>query len=141
MRQIGIEGIDGAGKTSVADRLEELFTEDGLKVSRFSPYRMVRGNIYELWKTDQGATIAIDALRAVFKRCEQQSTRDGSDVVIYDRHWMTAFTEISDRPALIEAWGDVFVPTALIAASPETATARIGNDGESEWSQLDAQKE
>lgn len=141
LRQVGIEGIDGAGKTSVADRLEELLKEDGLKVSRFSPFRMVRGDTYGLWKTDDGAHMAIDALRTVFRRCDEQAQHDGSDVAIYDRHWMTAFTEIADRSALVEAWGDAFIPTALIAASPESATARLSNDGESEWSRLDAQKE
>lgn len=139
IERICIEGIDGSGKTSVANRLVRMFAEDGVDATVVSPYRIARERLgrdtYEMWRDNAQAKIAVETLRQIFN---ETSALPG--IVIYDRHWMTALVEIGGSPELIETWGDIDVPAALLVIDPEVATARMENDHEAEWAQLDTQR-
>ncbi|MGB4762630.1 MAG: hypothetical protein WBP12_04745 [Candidatus Saccharimonas sp.] len=143
IRKLGIEGIDGSGKTSVAQEVARQLGTEGLKAAIFSPYRMANAllgrEMYQSWPLRHKAAENIAVLLHVLEQCDAAAAEQGIDVVIYDRHWMTAMTEIDDRPGLVAQWGERFIPTALLQVSPGTATRRIGNDHESQWSDLGAQ--
>lgn len=137
---VAIEGIDGAGKTSAAQLLAEEFAADGLRANVYAPFRLANErlghDIYDLWQTPSTAKAAIGVLHAVLDDCREQSADEKADVTIYDRHWMTAFTEIIHDPEALAAWGDYFVPTALLQVNPQLATQRQGNDLGADWSTL-----
>ncbi len=137
MRSIAIEGIDGSGKTTVAEALKDELRGQGLCVGVVSPYRLASkeygGDLYPLWQNEIGAKRAIGVLKNVLELTEVCAEKAGLDVLIYDRHWMTAFTEIADRPALVSEWGATFVPTALLRANPTLAQQRARNDCHEAW--------
>jgi len=143
INRVALEGIDGSGKTTVAQELAERLEAEGLRVAIVSPYRLANKalgkDIYELWGTPEGDSQAITTLRSVIETAEQQAKSNDTDVIIYDRHWLTAFTEIGNSPDLVETWGDLYVPAALLRVAPAVAQRRIGNDERSAWSNLDAQ--
>lgn len=145
IRKLGIEGIDGSGKTTVAKEVSRQLGTEGLKAVIFSPYRMANDQLgremYHDWNIRHKAAENIVAFIKVLEECEALAAEQGADVIIYDRHWMTAMTEIGDRPSLVDQWGDHFVPTALLQVSPGTAARRITNDHDSKWSNLVAQAE
>ena len=132
MREIAIEGLDGSGKTTVAHALGAAYEVEGLRASVVAPYQLANQlaetDIYPLWKSDPGALQAVGILKQVLESCTAEAQEAGLDVVIYDRHWMTAFTEIETRPVASEAWGDRFVPTAYLSVDSATAERRAQND-------------
>jgi thymidylate kinase len=135
IEKICIEGIDGAGKTTIANRLAEMLIKDGVKATVVSPHHLANErlgrNTYEMCRDNTQAKLAIQTLKEIFMETEQST--DG--VIIYDRHWMTAFTDMGNDPELVEEWGDTFVPAALMMVSPDIASSRIGNDLDEPWSQ------
>ena len=145
IKNVAIEGIDGSGKTTVGNKLAELLRADGLKAVTFAPYRLANErlgeDIYAMWSNPQSAKAAVAVLRQVFDDCEVQADAENADVVIYDRHWMTAFTEISTNPELVGEWGDMFVPAALLRVEPSVATERQANDASAPWSDASSQEQ
>lgn len=143
IRQVVIEGIDGSGKTTIAKELASLLSAEGLTTLTFAPYRLaeerIGADIYPMWGSPATAKAAIGVLRQVFHDCQKQAEDETADVVIYDRHWMTAFTEIATSPELRATWGDMFVPAALLRVEPSIASARQANDEAAEWSDIDSQ--
>jgi thymidylate kinase len=142
INRVALEGIDGSGKTSVAHAMVEQLSAEGLSAEVFAPYRAANDilgeDIYGLWETNEGAGKAISLLHDVMRQRETQAADEGTDVLIYDRQWMTAFTEITGRPALEQQWTH-FVPAALLNAAPAVAQRRIRNDQEASWSTLEQQ--
>jgi len=140
--RVALEGIDGAGKTSAAEAMVLQLTSEGLSAAVFAPYRaaneMLGVDIYNLWKNEPDAIVAIDALHDVMRQRELRATEEGTDVLIYDRQWMTAFTEIGGRLELERHWR-YFVPAAHLGVSPAVAQRRLCNDKETSWSTLDQQ--
>lgn len=137
---IAIEGIDGSGKTSTAHALATEFEADGLHAKVYAPYRLATErlgeDIYNLWQTPETAKAAVEVMHGVLDDCGIEARDEGVEVVIYDRHWMTAFTEIIHDPEAVEAWGQNFVPIALLKANPQLATQRQQNDLGADWSTL-----
>lgn len=137
MKQVAVEGLDGTGKTSVAGKIATIYRADGLNVEVVAPYRRARErlgeDLYPLWKSTRGALMAISVMRGVFGDINREAQDKEVDVIIYDRHWMTAFSEIATRPELVEAWGDMFVPTAYLRVDPEVARRRATNDAAAPW--------
>jgi len=135
MKEIAIEGLDGAGKTSVAQELADIYANEGLRAHVAAPYRLAEkklgADLFPLWRSDRGAEMAIDVIHGALM--DTQEEHADADVLIYDRHWMTAFTEIAGRPELVARWGDTFVPTAYLRVDPAVARARAGNDETSPW--------
>ena len=141
MRQVALEGIDGSGKTSVANALSEQYAAEGLSSRVIAPYReansMLGHDIYELWKTKTSARLAIKILQQVFEESYETALAEGVDVLIYDRHWLTAFTEIGNDKDLVVEW-KTFVPAALLRVSPMVAMRRTNNDLDASWSNPEA---
>lgn len=102
MREIAIEGLDGAGKTTIAHNLAQQYTQEGLHTLVASPYRLAQEKsgeeLYPLWGTDEGAARAIDHIKNALAAIREEAHQEQADVLIYDRHWVTAFTEIASRP-------------------------------------------
>src|SRR5206468_3907937 len=85
--------------------------------------------------TSRLAKVAIGVMKQVLADCEAQALEAGDDVAIYDRHWMTAFTEIGGNPKLRRLWGDNFVPAALLRVhNLDVAYRRMRNDESEDWS-------
>lgn len=137
MRQIALEGIDGSGKTSVAKELQVQIAAEGLAVRIVAPYReaneLLGHDIYELWRTKTTARLAIKVLHQVFEESFASAQIDGIDVLVYDRHWLTAFTEIGRDESLVSEW-KTFVPAALLRVAPLVAQKRALNDNDATWS-------
>jgi len=64
MKEIAIEGLDGAGKSTIALLLAQQYKAEGLKAEVFTPYKDVKEEygceIYPLWKSTNGAKTCID---------------------------------------------------------------------------------
>ncbi len=141
LKEIAIEGLDGTGKTTVANLLWFHFTAQEIPTAICAPYKDVKAeygsDIYPLWKSDRGAEMCIDLIKGAIQTARQKALDDKKAILIYDRHWMTAFTEIAAHPHLVERWGDEFVPTAYLRVSPETARRRAQDDPDTQapWMQ------
>lgn len=137
MKEICIEGIDGSGKTSVSIELEKLYLNEGLQPRIIAPYRLANNllghDLYHLWRSHTSAKLAIKILHQVLEEAKEQALDDAVDVVIYDRHWLTAFTEIGNSKELVSEW-KTFVPAALLRVSPLVARRRAINDSSATWS-------
>lgn len=136
LNRLAIEGIDGAGKTSVATKLSSQLEADGYRVKVFAPFRLVRAHIgddiYPMWREPETARIAIKALPEVFDECEAEAREANADIIIYDRHWMTALSELANRPELVADWSS-FIQTALLRVPISTAIKRCSNDLDEPW--------
>ena len=137
MKEIAIEGLDGSGKTTVVNNVAEQLKREGLAVQTFAPYRLANEfageDIYPLWKSDNGAKMVIGIMKKILRGVRTQALEEGSDVIVFDRHWMTAFTEIGSRPDLIHKWGEDLPPAAYLRVSPEIARGRSQNDIDKPW--------
>jgi thymidylate kinase len=136
MREIAIEGLDGAGKSTIAEALVRHYRDLGQEVHLATPYRAAsqeHGEIYPLWESEDGARQAIKLLKGAFARAREQADDAGADLLIFDRHWMTAFSEIGDHPELVDQWGNDLTETAYLRVSPETARIRAVNDESAAW--------
>jgi thymidylate kinase len=137
MKCIAVEGLDGSGKTTVAHALQTAYEAEGLSTQVVAPYRLANEamdtDIYPLWKSERGALAAVEVLKDVLAKSTEQALDEGLDILIFDRHWMTAFTEIECKPKVVEAWGNDFIPTAYLRVDPETAQQRAQNDNQAAW--------
>lgn len=137
MRTIAIEGLDGSGKSTIAHELASIYEAEGQRTRVVSPYRLAAhhsgDDIYPLWQTKEGAHEAIDILHHVLNDAHGQAEQSEIDVLIFDRHWMTAFTEIGHDEELIKKWGSHFAPTAYLKADTNVMRARTGNDHDAAW--------
>jgi thymidylate kinase len=137
MKEIAIEGLDGTGKTTIAHELAELYEHEGVLVVVSSPFAEAKkvhgGEFYHLWKDDSGALYCIHLLKDRIQHQREKAAESSADVLIYDRHWMTAFSEISTRPRLVQAWGDNFVPTAYLRTTPDVGRQRAHGDHAQQW--------
>lgn len=137
MKSIAIEGLDGSGKTSAANSLVEMYENEGLNARVVATYRLANaalsGDIYPMWQNADEAGEAVDIVKSVISDETKKANKDDVDVLIFDRHWMTAFTEISDKPELVEKWGDIFVPTAYLRVNENLALQRSQNDLDKKW--------
>lgn len=123
--EVAIEGVDYVGKSSIAKILADNLIAQGRSVkvaNTFHRANTINGDdIYHLWHIPGGAEKAIDALKSAIESVRDEAIEEGCDTVIYDRHWMTAFTEIGDNSELVSYWGEEYMPmTALLLdARPE----------------------
>lgn len=109
-----LDGHDGSGKTALAARLAQAL--GGIHVR---PYSGIVGRLF-LRSVERGDfSFASDlALRAV----EYALAEHDAPVLVFDRHWMTAFSVIPES-----YWGawEPLPPTALCWAGIETTRARL----------------
>ncbi len=122
--ELVIDGHDGAAKTPVVEGVRERLIERGYSVGAYAPFQLVKKripepNINSYW--DDGRTgLAVDLLRGVIEEVRGTSTEQ---VILYDRHWMTIFTEI-EGTELAKRWDD-FPPTYFMSiATPEIIKGR-----------------
>lgn len=137
MKQLALEGLDGTGKTTVAHALAEHYNAQNMPARVVAPYHIANerhgGDLYHLWQTEAGALEAVHQLKQVLREETAKAEQDGVEILIFDRHWMTLFVDIDKYPNVVKAWGDTFVPTALLHVAPEVARARAGNDHDAVW--------
>jgi len=145
MKEIAIEGVDGSGKTTVAHELARHYSKQGMQARVVSPYVLANeyhgSDIYELWQSEQGRLEAVDILKYIFSHETNRAQSDGIEVLIFDRHWMTAFTEIAGDEHAVSAWGDTFVPTAYLRVAAHLAHTRSQNDTDEAWMTKQAHQE
>ncbi len=136
LKRLAIEGIDGAGKTSVAAKLASQLETDGYRVRVFAPYRLVQAHTgddtYPMWQEPETAKMAIKALHKTFEECETDARAAGADIIIYDRHWMTALSELPAQSEQVADWSS-FIQTALLRVPIKTAIKRCSNDRDEPW--------
>lgn len=136
--KVVIEGINGAGKTPTIDCLISEFEQVGMKARSYAPYHLVRdkidgSDIYPLWSSDPFR--AIDKLTETIDEIEHEAEESGVDALIFDRHWMTAFTQLDKCPEISEMW-TIDKPKTVLMTSPIEHSSRIALRGYSaEWLQ------
>lgn len=140
---IAIEGINGAGKTPAIQLTLASLASEGLNADTYAPYHLVREKIveddlYPLWadRPDQ----AVQLLHQTIDEIEADARARQLDVLIFDRHWVTAFVQALQHPPITQWWGDRFVPTLLLT-SPVSHLLRLAERGYQEpWLQPDTLK-
>ena len=138
--RIALEGIDGAGKTSVCNALAGHLSVEGYRTQVYAPFRLANErlgeDIYNLWFDINSCLTAICLLKDVIDDCENNARREGADVVVYDRHWMTALKMIEGRDTAEGYWGSYgpeLVPVALLRVPVETALERRADEATRFW--------
>lgn len=130
--EIAVEGVDGVGKSSVANALAERLTPFYLPhvCNPFHTAREInRGDdIYPLWATFSGSVKAIDLLKCAISEERDKAAEAEAKLIIFDRNWLTAFTEIGDDPELVERWGDDMPRTALLQPIGDSVTRTTDTD-------------
>lgn len=143
MKILAVEGINGSGKTPTIRYLKSLLNSHNISTGIYAPYHLVKAkidlpDIYPLW--EQEPEWAVSLLHEVMDEAESDAKANDHDVLIYDRHWTTAFTQAEKNPVIKTAWGERFVPTILFS-SPLSHAKRLANRGYSaEWLSLDSIK-
>lgn len=125
MLEFVLEGHDGAGKSTVLRGVSETLTSHGFTNEVYAPFHMVREqipekDIYPYWNNGM-AEEALDLLREVIRSIRRGAQTSRPDVLLYDRHWMTIFSEI-DGTNLATEWDD-FPPTFFLEAPPSVTKA------------------
>lgn len=142
-REIAIEGVDGVGKSSVATALAQLLSAFGGQAHICNPFHTARAmndeqDVYPLWQTQDGSHHAIDLLHAAIQAERARAAAVAADTIIYDRHWMTVFTEVGQDPDLVAHWGDHLPHTALLLdARPEEQQRHQANNHGDSWDVYD----
>lgn len=140
MYSFAIEGINGAGKTPTSHLLVEELEAAGLSVGTYAPYHLVRSkidlpDIFPMWNADPKAVV--DLLHQTIDEIEHDAEARGHDVLMFDRHWMTAFAQKDVRPEIPDLWGGKVVPVVLMTA-PDAHTQRLAERGyQASWLQAD----
>ena len=131
MRTIAIEGINGSGKSPAIDLIVQRSSKVGIFAKAYAPYHLVREkidepDIYPLWR--ERPCEAVKLLHETIAEIEADARDQRLDLLIFDRHWLTAYTQAERNPCIAELWGDTFVPTILFT-SPLEHTLRLSQRG------------
>ena len=141
MKKLAIEGIDGAGKTSVTERAVLSFGKMGKKAKAVSIFRAANEllgiDAYELWDT-QDFPSAIEAVKSAEQQAIEQADDENIDVLLFDRHWVSGRVFTNGTMAQHEWLTDGLQPikTILIRVSPHIALARKQEDLHEPWMAL-----
>ena len=130
--EVAIEGVDGVGKSSVATALAERLSPF-YKPHVCNPFHTAReinggDDIYPLWATFSGSVKAIDLLKGAVSQERDKAAETEAKLIVFDRNWLTAFTEIGDDPELVEAWGDDMPRTVLLQPIGDSITRADDTD-------------
>jgi thymidylate kinase len=128
INKICLEGIDGVGKTTVAQKIKERLQVDGISSMVFSPFRATEQrlgiSLIEALADSSQAPESLDELLQVIAEQEDQALSEGANVLIFDRHWMSAISvmpnEVLHKVALKFA-----IPAALLSCDPWLAKERL----------------
>lgn len=140
MKKLAIEGINGAGKTPTLAHVQALCETDGLVADQYAAFHLVRDkidepDIFNLWA--DRPQLAVRKLHETFDEIEADARARQLDVLLFDRHWLTVFTQAETNPAINDYWGDRFVPTVLLT-SPTNHLRRLSERGyKAQWLQQD----
>lgn len=141
MQKLIIEGINGAGKTPTINLLTNTLDDAGIRAATYAPYHLVRDKIAEddlfpLW--DDRPQEAVTLLQHTIAEIESDARSKSLDVLVFDRHWVTAYVQSLKNPVIADWWGDNFAPTILLD-SPTDHLLRLASRGYTEpWLQADA---
>jgi thymidylate kinase len=126
MQILAIEGHDGSGKTSVAQRMAARIGAKYVK-----PYDGLLGDhIAWCWK-NRRFDLAHAISRSAVER--QIALNAGEKLLVFDRHWLTMFTVLPE--VLWQEWS--LVPTILCWTSVESTRSRLLARGEVDEAMLD----
>jgi thymidylate kinase len=117
MLEFVMEGHDGAGKSTVLAGVKKKLEQKGITTKIHAPFYLVKelipeDDIFCYWKNR--ANTAVNLLSKAIKQAREQPSNP--QVLLFDRHWMTIFSEIENTP-LENNWND-FPPTFFLQAAP-----------------------
>lgn len=126
MRELAIEGVDGVGKTTVIKELKGLLEADGQTVMVAQPYHEVAReypgiDVYEALQNGRLAQTALDTVALMIGKAQAKAYDEHVDVLIWDRHWMTAKTEIERNRPRDGVWIGGKPMTALLDPDTEVS--------------------
>lgn len=116
---LALDGHDAVGKTTLTRALA-----DALGAALVRPYAGTAGEVF-LWAAERGDAAFADALAR--RLVERAAAHAGTDVVVCDRHWMTAFSVLPEPYRA--AWRPL-PPTTLCWLPLEETLARLRARGE-----------
>lgn len=124
MIEIAIDGMDGSGKSTIIKETKKSLVAEGYTTEIYAPYRLanqriLEDDLYTYW-SDGRAGEALNIVQDTIIDCRDRSN---ADIILYDRHWMTAFTEIHGTEH-VNDWYVSMVPTFVMNAPPTTIKAR-----------------
>ena len=141
MKQLAIEGINGSGKTPALVIAKDLLANAGISSDTYAAYHLVRDKIeepdsFDLWADRPEQAVAL--LHETLNEIEADARARNLDVLLFDRHWLTAYTQAETNPEIITMWGDRHVPTVLFT-SPSHHLTRLAERGyPHEWLQAES---
>ncbi len=138
MRKIAIEGIDGSGKTTVADLLVDKLSKNNIKARSIALFReantLLGHDIFELWDSEQNIS-AIDLVKKLELDAINCAVEDEVEILLFDRHWMSglSFTENTKSEQNWKNSGLKPIETAYLRISPEVSLSRKPEDTSEAW--------
>lgn len=138
MHILAIDGINGAGKTPTIEAVIETLEQSDIHADTYAPFHQVREtlgipDIYPLW--DTAPHTAINGLVQTMDNIERDASKRGLDVLIYDRHWPTIYTQAYKVPDISDVWGDRIVPSILLQSPINHALRLSRRNYTAEWLQ------
>lgn len=129
-REIAFEGIDGAGKTTVIELVKSQLQQDGLTVVSAAPFvraaELLGRDTYPMWKDAVQSHLALKSVKLAVYEARENAEDSGADVLLWDRHWMTLWSDIEHDVCLKTEWKDDFPSVAFLRLDGATARRRIG---------------
>ncbi len=126
MKEYAIEGHDGSAKTPIAEQVKAKLLGTGISTEICSPFQIVNSRITEpdifvYWSTPESAKKGIQLLETVIDEAREQARVRDTQVVLYDRHWLTILRclQIVPQTAKQRIDWNTFLPTFFIEAPPE----------------------
>ena len=164
MREWVVDGSDGSAKSPILARVRQRLEEAGLTVLVRAPFAMVNAervqelaaamdlgdeelsqrqrlsaDIFFLWADVLvGAPAAIDLLSRAIERGRGEAMEIEADVLLWDRHWLTAMGEIGAWPHLVKRWGDDLPPLFFLWAPPSQTRSSRRFSEEIPWTSSDS---
>lgn len=133
-REIAFEGIDGAGKTTVIELVKDQLEQEGLTVVSAAPFvratELLGRDTYPMWKDHMQSHLALKSVKLAVHEARSVATEAEADVLLWDRHWMTLWSDIEHDACLKTEWKTDFPPVAFLRLDAATARRRIGETHE-----------
>lgn len=137
MHTIVVEGTKGAGKTTGIKAACEALEAAGLKVAVHAPFAdgneryADMGGIFLCWQQLDTAREAMAWLKDSVLDAQERAWSNHTDVLIFDRHWITVACSIEDSvlPAheanrIMKGWLDHRPQTIFLYCDPELTMER-----------------
>lgn len=130
IKKLALEGIDGSGKSSVAEKIKEINEKLSVKTLVRSPMRIANElyggkDVYDLWFSEHTVTDGALLLKDAVELIEEETKTGAYDLIIFDRYALSALVSIeAQHHELFTEYGPKPVPTALLCSPVELALSR-----------------